>query len=191
MDKTEQPVRPPGGHSGQRRWLRPRRVPTTGPSSDGKSPAHGLRPSIGSQQPERGPRDRALCHKPGPRLVLPSPPISKTRPLVQGVGWQHPGSPSPSFCAQGEKRGPEKKRPTGRRYLAAALPVAHRVADVGRVGDHVWPVDVVDGLALGQGGQVSVVKDLVAQLRLPEQGKSRGRETPSLAPAGLSARSRA
>ena len=59
-------------------------------------------------------------------------------------------------------------------YLAAALPVPHRVADEGRVGDHVGAVDAVDGLALRESGQVSVVKDLIAQLGLQEEGKSRG-----------------
>lgn len=71
---------------------------------------------------------------------------------------------------------PPARGPTPRPYLEAALPVP-RVADVGRVGDHVGAVDVVDGLALGEGSQVSVVQDLVAQPRLRE-GKGGGTVRP-------------
>lgn len=101
-----------------------------------------------------------------PARSLPPAPGGSPRPA--GASGEHSGTPQGARGPTRLSRGVEEvPRATRGPYLAVALPVPRRVADVGRVGDHVGPVDVVDGLALRQGSQVSVVEDLIAQLRLP------------------------
>lgn len=84
---------------------------------------------------------------------------------AEDTGW---------ILSERPREGGSCPRATRRPYLAAALPVTRAVADVGRVGDHVWAVDVVDGLAFGKRGQVPVVKDLVSKLRLREDRAEAG-----------------
>lgn len=62
-------------------------------------------------------------------------------------------------------------------YLAVALPVPHgRVADVGRIGDHVGAVDVIDRFVFGKSSQVPVVQDFIAKLCLMQE-RARGWDT--------------
>lgn len=60
-------------------------------------------------------------------------------------------------------------------YLSVVA-LLRRVAHIRGVGQHVGPVDVVDGLGLGQRGQVLVVQHLLAQLGLKEAETERRRK---------------
>lgn len=57
-------------------------------------------------------------------------------------------------------------------YLTIALPVPHsRVANVGRIGDHVGAVDVVDRFVFGKSSQIPVVQDLITKLCLRKENR--------------------
>lgn len=56
-------------------------------------------------------------------------------------------------------------------YLSV-VPLLRRVADIWRVGQHVGPVYVIDGLGLWQGCQVLVVQHLLSQFGLTAETRT-------------------
>lgn len=52
------------------------------------------------------------------------------------------------------------------------MPLLRREADIRRVGEHVWPVDVVDGLGLWEGCQVLVVQHLLSEFGLAAERRN-------------------
>lgn len=81
-------------------------------------------------------------------------------------------------CRPVRTEGGAGPRTSAELYLAIARPVSRQVADIGRVGNHVGAVDVIDGLAFRKSSQVSVVENLISQLRLQgDKEQSRHGET--------------